>query len=124
MMRTSTKLLSVFSAFCALFFLGFTVNAQSITVSGGVTAIQIAQALGGTNVTVTNATITGGSTASGSFNQGTSTFPLSDGIILTSGPGSIFRYGEVEDYTISVQSGVLDTKLLTTSKITLTCMKT
>ena len=84
----------------------------------------MAQALGGTYVTVTNATITGGSTASGSFNQGTSTFPLSDGIILTSGPGSIFRYGEVEDYTISVQSGVLDTKLLTTSKITLTCMKT
>ncbi|MCJ8290742.1 MAG: HYR domain-containing protein [Crocinitomicaceae bacterium] len=84
-MKTSTKLLSMFSVFCASLLLGLTANAQSITVSGGLTANQMAQVLVGSNVTVTNATFTGAATSSGSFNQATSTFPLSDGIILTSG---------------------------------------
>ncbi|NVK63359.1 MAG: HYR domain-containing protein, partial [Flavobacteriales bacterium] len=84
-MKTSTKLLSMFSAFCFSILLGLTANAQSITVSGGLTASQMAQLLVGSNVTVTNATYTGAATASGSFNQASSTFPLTDGIILTSG---------------------------------------
>ncbi|PHR26615.1 MAG: hypothetical protein COA38_14535, partial [Fluviicola sp.] len=84
-MKNSTKLLSILSAFCVSLLLGLTANAQSITVSGGLTANQMAQALVGSNVTVTNATLTGAAIASGSFNQATSTFPLSDGIILTSG---------------------------------------
>lgn len=75
----------MFSAFCAILFLGMTANAQSITVVPGTTAAVMAQTLVGSNVTVTNATYTGAAIASGSFDQATSTFPLSDGIILTSG---------------------------------------
>lgn len=75
----------MFSAFCFSILLGLTANAQSITVSGGLTASQMAQALVGTNVTVTNATFTGAAGSAGLFNQASSTFPLTDGIILTSG---------------------------------------
>ncbi|MFK7784399.1 MAG: choice-of-anchor L domain-containing protein, partial [Crocinitomicaceae bacterium] len=84
-MKTSTKLLSMFSAFCGVILLGMSANAQVITVTPGQTAIQMAQQLVGSNVTVSNATYTGATNASGSFTQGTSTFPLADGIILTSG---------------------------------------
>ena len=44
----------MFSAIFAFILLGMTVNAQSITVTPGLTATQMAQALVGSNVTVTN----------------------------------------------------------------------
>ncbi len=60
-------------------------SAQSITVSGGLTATEMANKLIGNNVTISNATFSGSANSSGEFSQGTSSFPISDGILLTSG---------------------------------------
>jgi subtilisin-like proprotein convertase family protein len=58
---------------------------NQLTVNNAQTATQLAQLLGGPNVTVSNATITGSSLASGSFNGANSNIGMSGGVILSSG---------------------------------------
>jgi subtilisin-like proprotein convertase family protein len=61
-------------------------SAQPLSVSGGFTAKQLAQALAGPNITVFNATLTGAPISYGMFNNGNSTnLGINNGIILTSG---------------------------------------
>ena len=64
---------------------GGNLYAQSINVTGGLTANDMATILLGTNVTISNAQFTGGSASSGSFTSGSSNFPISNGVLLTTG---------------------------------------
>ncbi len=67
-----------------IFFSAITTKAQ-ITVTGGLTAQELAEILAGNNITVTNATLSGSNLASGSFDATGSGIGVSTGVILTSG---------------------------------------
>src|SRR4028118_447461 len=80
---------AVYSAFAILLSgLGWsTLHAQTITVTANQTAAQVAQALTGPGVTVTNATLTCPTNASGTYTIGPNpgNFGIDSGLILTSG---------------------------------------
>ncbi|MES2837845.1 MAG: choice-of-anchor L domain-containing protein [Bacteroidota bacterium] len=73
--------------FSVCFFLLVSLNAFSqLTVSGGFTAQQLAEALAGPNITVFNAQIVGAPVSYGKFQGGTATnLGLNNGVVLTSG---------------------------------------
>ena len=59
-----------------------------LTVQNGFTAQQLGNTLAGSNLSVTNATISGSTIQSGTFQFAGSGFPLSSGVVLST--GSIF----------------------------------
>jgi subtilisin-like proprotein convertase family protein len=69
----------------SLLLLSGILNAQQITVTGGLTATQLANMLAGSNIVVSNAVLTGAAGARGTFSAGTSTFPMASGVILSTG---------------------------------------
>lgn len=57
-----------------------------LTVTGGLTANDLAQLLAGPGITVSNAVITGSAQAAGSFNGSASNIGMNSGILLCTGP--------------------------------------
>jgi len=60
-----------------------------LTVTGGLTANDLAQILAGPGVSVSNATLTGSTQASGSFDGSASNIGMNSGVLLTTGPLNI-----------------------------------
>ncbi|MFH0894505.1 MAG: choice-of-anchor L domain-containing protein [Bacteroidota bacterium] len=67
--------------------IAFSANAQ-LTLQNGLTPVQLGTTLAGSNMAVTNATVSGAALQSGTFHYTGTDFPLSDGVILST--GSIF----------------------------------
>ena len=70
--------------FFLTFLFPFVSNAQ-LTVSNGLTAVQLAQILAGPNITINSATLTGGAAASGSFDGTSSNIGMTGGVVLSNG---------------------------------------
>ncbi|MBL4587121.1 MAG: choice-of-anchor L domain-containing protein, partial [Flavobacteriales bacterium] len=60
-----------------------------LTVTGGLTATDLAQILAGPGITVSNAVVTGSAQASGSFDGSASNIGMNSGVLLTTGPLNI-----------------------------------
>jgi subtilisin-like proprotein convertase family protein len=78
-MRNKLTLLFVFSLFL------FLQTSAQITVTGGMTATQLANILAGSNIVVSNATLTGAAVASGTFNATNQNIGMNTGVILSTG---------------------------------------
>ncbi|HBS86567.1 MAG: hypothetical protein A2W91_20315 [Bacteroidetes bacterium GWF2_38_335] len=63
----------------------YNLSLAQLTVTGGLTATQLAEILAGPDITVSGATLTGDAVASGSFNGSLSNIGLSSGVILSTG---------------------------------------
>ena len=70
-------------------FAGMRNGYAQLTVTGGLTANDLAQMLAGPGIAVSNATLTGSAQACGSFNGTSSNIGMNSGIILCTGPITI-----------------------------------